>query len=155
MATETHPACRLTLHKDGEVIKEWPEVKGVLTSDHFNPPTVVDIADLGLEHEEVYFLNFIPLTEREGRLVPDPENQILDKDFKLVSSTVATDVANYETEARAAYESDPSDLSPLTSYLAFLLNKKLYCAALRLLYEPEFKDQIAMKADIIKELGSK
>ena len=44
--------------------------------------------------------------------------------------------------AREAYRKDPADLSPLTFYLAYLIDHQLLCEAYRLTRTEEFAEQV-------------
>jgi hypothetical protein len=148
LPTSDFPDCQVILSSGGEVVKEWPRV--VATSNSLGPQSV-DLSDLDLVAEEPYFLTFVPL-KRDGMTNPD---WIVRTDVTFVTDDFAKKALEEEAGARGLYQDDPTDLTPLTVYLAYLVNHKLLSDAYLLVLEDSFKEQGANRNILRTELNEK
>lgn len=148
-----YPACKITIEQDGEVIKHWPWVDGVLsTNGELRQPSLISLEGLNLQEETPYFISFTPVRkEEDGRITEDVHHSVV-TDFKLVNREVAKEAFEKKDKAWELYRKDPSDLTPLTSYLAFLWNNNFLSDAIRLVHEPAFQSQGGTRTDLLTQL---
>lgn len=125
-------ACNVTLaDRDGGVLKEWKKLS----------VNTLDLSSLNLEPGTPYLVRLTPL---EKYLEGDPEQARIE----LASDELVTATNKQRVAAWKAYRKDPTDLSPLTIYLAFLIEHQLLCEAYRLTRTEEFADQKVTKSKL-------
>lgn len=134
LPTTDFPDCQMVLSHEGNVVKEWPRVEARSDSEG---PQSLDVSDLAINAEEPYFLTFVPLKE-DGMTNPD---WIVRTDVTFVADDFAEKTFEEEAGARNLYSEDPTDLTPLTVYLAYLVNHHLFSDAYLLVLEDSFKEQ--------------
>lgn len=146
LPTTDFPDCQIVLSYEGNVVKEWPRVEAQGDS---RGPQSLDVSDLDIEAEEPYFLTFVPLKE-DGITNPD---WIVRTDVTFVTNEFAEKTFLEEAGARALYKQDPTDLTPLTVYLAYLVNHQLLSDAYLLVLEDSFKEQGANRSILRTKLN--
>ncbi|MCA9775387.1 MAG: hypothetical protein KC800_01665 [Candidatus Eremiobacteraeota bacterium] len=122
---EEYLACDLTLADgDGRILKEWKRI----SADN------LDLSPLELERGATYIVRLTPLEKYlEG---PPVQAKIQLADEPLLKEAEMQKAAAWDD-----YRKDPNDLSPLTIYLAFLVDRQLLCDAYRLTGSEEFAGQ--------------
>ncbi|MFA5507923.1 MAG: hypothetical protein WC314_12855 [Vulcanimicrobiota bacterium] len=147
-----YPACKITIEQDGEVIKQWPWVDGDTSTNELRQPSIISLEGLNLQEETPYFISFTPVRkEEDGRITEDVHHSI-NTDFKLVNREVAEEAFEKKDKAWELYQEDPSDLTPLTSYLAFLWHNNFLTDAIRLVHEPAFQPQAGTRTVLLTQL---
>ena len=125
-----YPLHKVVLSRDGAVVAEWAEVEELwldLTEEY------------PLERGVEYTIALTPL--RYGPAGSVEAATTREASFELVSEELFDDVTEIGNRYVDDYLNDPSDLSPLTLYLAYLGKDKLYFDALRLLNSPYFEKE--------------
>lgn len=125
-----YPLHNVVLSRDGTEVAKWAEVEELsldLTEAH------------PLERGVKYTITLTPVRHgRAGSVEAAPPRKAT---FELVSEELfdeATEVGDGYVEQ---FSTDPSDLTPLTLYLAYLGKNKLYFDALRLLNSSHFEKE--------------
>lgn len=150
LPTSDFPDCQIVLSYDGEVVREWPRVQseGPIL-DNAPAPQRLNLDALEIETEEPYFLTFVPL-KKDGMTNAD---WIVRTDVTFVGSTLADKALEEESQARDLYDQEPTDLTPLSVYLAYLLNHQLFSDAYLLVLEDSFKEQGANRSILRTKLS--
>ena len=114
--------------QDGQNLEEWKKLS----------TNTLDLSSLNLQPGAIYTVRLTPLEKYlEG---PTEKTQIV-----LASEELVAEAESQRKLAWDEYRKDPSDLSPLTVYLAFLIEHQLLCEAYRLTRTEEFAEQKVVK----------
>lgn len=124
-----YPLHKVVLSQDESVIAEWAEVEGLW----------MDLSEeYPLEREVEYTITLTPLKREQGSLTAARPTKAT---FELVSQDVFDEVTSLGNSLVEEFMANPSDLTPLTLYLAYLGKNGLYFDALRLLDNPYFENE--------------
>ena len=127
-----YPLHTVVLSLDGTQIEEWAELEDLW----------LDLAEeypYPLERGVEYTITLTPLRHGpDGSVEAAPPREAT---FELVSQELFDEATVVGDDFVAQFSTDPSDLTPLTLYLAYLGHNKLYFDALRLLDSSYFEKE--------------
>ena len=133
-SSREYPLHNVVLSRGGNVVGKWAEVEDLWIdlAEHKEP----------LERGIEYTITLTPLRHGPGGLEVAPPRKAT---FELVSQELFDEATEVGDGYVAQFSTDPSDLTPLTLYLAYLGQNKLFFDALRLLNSSYFEKEADFK----------